>query len=399
VNWSFGLWHAAHLLFPSKGSVYARKRMRRVILLIALVMAPLVVAFMFTGGMIEGITQKYISLQDGHLQLYDSQPLELNSDYIISADYVVGGQGIIYSRSATSEVTIKGVDASYFQTERSAQLHYSTPVFTKTGSTASVMISRNLSEKLEVEKGQRLAFMVLPDSSKAVIRPVLATVTSIYESGYRELDDHLVFMDREDAQRYFVDPAKAYTEVLATKEGAKNLPLIVEQAQKVAGKPLSYASWDEFNQLVYQNFITSKQVIFVVFILILIVASVYVGSIAFEMVEDNKQEIAMLKILGATDATLRFSFFTTIMGFTTTAVVVGAGCGVYIGSHLKGFLNWVSSLQLAAMEYYLLDFPTLIVWKDILFLCAAMVLISSITTFGALRRIQKVSALELLQQD
>ncbi|MEA5032352.1 MAG: FtsX-like permease family protein [Sphaerochaeta sp.] len=406
MNMRFGMWLSGHLLVPRGESKYARLRLVRSAALIAIVMIPLVLALIFMDGMMNGITDKYILLQDGHIQLqvadqlFDSQFAASSIDpRIASADYVVSGYGIVYSRDTTSEVRIKGVDLSYFNDQRMSQLEFSGDPLKKEGSLAAVMLSTTIAQKLGVEVGQRVAFMVVPDSSSSVVRPVLANVTALYESGYHELDSSLLFMNRDDALRYFPKDRNAYTELLVFRDHVDDLGDVVASLESTLDKNFPYATWDEFNGTVYQNFITSRQVILLVFVMILLVAGVYVSSIAQEMIQDSMQSIALFKTLGATNSNLSWAYFCSVMVVTSIGMVAGVALGLLIGSQIGVLLHWLGNSGLAGLQYYLLDFQIVISWRDILAISLAMLLISSVTVRLSLGRIRKISPLEMLQQD
>lgn len=407
MNARFGRWLFKNLLILRGESSYARIRLIRSALLIAIVMIPLVLALIFMDGMMQGITDKYIMLQDGHIQLYHREPLVDDPEMfkemdarIISGDYVVSGYGIIYSRDATAEIRIKGVENSYFNKSRSAQLTFSDPPFeNRQGTLASVVLGAAVAERLGVEVSDRVAFMIVPDSTSMVVRPVLATISSIYSSGYHELDSSLVFMDQDSALRYFPKEKNAYTEILVVPSAADHLPEVEQSIDTYTDYDGKYATWDEFNGTVYQNFITSRQVILLVFLMILVVAGVYVASIAQELVQDSQQSIALYKTLGARNGQVRWAYFASVMVVTAIGMSIGVAGGLLIGTQLGVVLDWLGKSGIAGLQYYLLDFPVVISWDDILFISFAMFLISSVTVFLTLRRIRRISPLEMLQQD
>ena len=400
----FSFWLFSHLLL-SRGR-YVRIRLIRSAMLIALVMIPLILASIFMDGMMRGITDKYIMLQDGHIQLHHRSPLLDNpqrfSDIdkrIISGDYVVSGYGIIYSRDQTAEVRVKGVDPSYFTDQRRAQLTLTGPAVEKRGNLATVMLSETLAERLGVTMGERVAFMIVPDSTSSVVRPVLAEVGALYASGYHELDGSLIFMNREDALRYFPAEKNAYTELLVHRNAVDLLDQIIDRVQQELGLLMAYATWDEFNATVYQNFITSRQVILLVFVMILLVAGVYVSSIAQEMIQDSMQAIALYKTLGARTISLSGAYYAVVMVITIIGMIIGVGIGIGIGLRIANVLAWLSATGLAGLQYYLLDFPVVVSTRDILMICLTMLGICTGTVFISLLRIRRISPLELLQQD
>jgi lipoprotein-releasing system permease protein len=279
------------------------------------------------------------------------------------------------------------------------QLEFTGDPLKKEGALAAVMLSSTIAQKLGVEVGQRVAFMVVPDSSSSVVRPVLANVTALYDSGYHELDSSLLFMNRDDALRYFPKDRNAYTELLVSREHVDELGEVVAALESSLDMNFPYATWDEFNGTVYQNFITSRQVILLVFMMILLVAGVYVSSIAQEMIQDSMQSIALFKTLGATNRNLSWAYFSSVMVVTSIGLLAGVSLGLLIGSQIGVLLHWLGNSGLAGLQYYLLDFPIVISWRDLLAISFSMLVISSVTVRLSLGRIKRISPLEMLQQD
>ncbi len=370
---------------------YNQKRLLRGALLIAVVMIPLNVALLFTDGMISSITQKYIKLSDGHIQVYEKE-LTLDDKAIISGDYVVTGGAIIYSKEATKEVKIKGVDPLYFNKERIKEIKITGPTVEKTSKVPSIMISSELAKELGVDIDDRVAFMLLPDPNEKRVRPLLAQISSIYSSGYSELDSRLIFMNISDGQKLFT--SSGYWELLV--DG--NLNNVLLNLEKINDKTLRYSTWDQFNVSVYQNFITSRQVIFLILVLILLVAAVYIASIAQQMVQDSLKEIAILKMVGSTNKELFSFYFGSTMLTVALGTIVGSLIGILIGLKLGPLLSYLSSKEISFLNYYLLEFDLKVNWGDLIKIVVAMGTIATTTLYLSLQGIKKVSPLHLLQQ-
>ncbi|HHU88981.1 MAG: ABC transporter permease [Sphaerochaetaceae bacterium] len=389
----FSSWLFSHLLFPSKELIYQRRRLLRSALLIALVMIPLVLALIFMDGMMQGITDKYILLQDGHLQFYNLD--ELDDPLVQSSDLVTSGYGIIYSRDKSAEVKLKGVKEDYFNSQRCAELKIKEFKAESTGSVAQIMVSETLLKELNVEVGERVAFILIPEGEQKGVRPMLAQVATTYNTGYYELDSSLIFLNYEVAKRYLPNGGRSYLEVLVDNRGSGHLDELGERLAKGG----SWASWDQFNRTVYQNFVTSRQVILLVFILILVVAGVYVASVSNELIQDSFQAIALFKALGAQQKSIRRSYFWAVMVVTILGIALGLVVALVLGHYLSPILVWLSKQGFEGLRYYLLDFKVVVAYTDLLFIVGSMVIIASVTVMFTLKRIKEISPLEVLQQD
>jgi len=398
-------WLYRRLLFPPVGFTVKRRRLVSSTTLIALVMVPLILALLFMDGMMGGITDKYIMLQDGHIQIHTpkilftgDEEVQKIDNRILKADYVTEGFGILYSQKNTVEVRIKGVDVSYFNSARLSQFTTEGGILERTGNLMPVMISSSSAKDLGVGLGDRLAVLIVPDMGEAAVRPLFTQVTTIFDSGYYQLDTGLIFMDIKDTIKLFPAASSARTELLVDSRDLDSIDEVLDSLSEKLSNPYRFSTWDAYNRSVYENFITSRQVILMVFLMIILVASVYVSSITGEIIQDDRQSIATLKAMGAGNPLIRRAYFHVSLSITVFGVAIGTGVGLLFGTRLSELMTFLSNSGLPGLQYYLLDFPLTVSWGDIGLVAFSMMVLSSITVLFALKRIGKISPLELLQQ-
>lgn len=404
---SFSLYLERRILFPTQSFGNQRYRFLRFSILIIIIMIPLILSLMFAEGMIDGITQKYILLQDGHIQIFNSEMIlepgedaSIIDDRIYSIDYVVSGYGIMFQKDSNQEIYIKGVNTSYFNEKRRSEfsLTEELPLESSNRSVARVYISQTQKDLLDVSLGDNVALVTIPGDNVQRLMPKLATVAGIYESGYNKIDESLIFMDIQNALALF-DTSAVRSELIVDSSGADDAGKIIDAVNEYTHTVNRWATYDQFNRSIYDNFITSRQVILLVFIIILLVAGVYIANIAHEIVEDSKQSIAMLKVLGATNRQMIFSYFATIMTVTVISMTIGIASGLLLSLRLTSILTLLKQSTFSGLTYYLLDFELSIPVTDILIIAVTLLSVASIFTIITLRRIISISPLEVLQQD
>jgi lipoprotein-releasing system permease protein len=396
------VWLAMRLLFPPRDFPHRRRRVIGSIALVALVMIPLVLSLLFMDGMISAMTKKYVTLQDGHIQSNTLLPEDVERtliDSVYSIDSVTVAYGIVYSRDATNEARFKGVYPSYFNPVRLDEITYEGTLLAKDQSLAPVMLSTTMAKKLKITVGDRVALMLVPESGNLTARPMFVYVSGLFDSGYRQLDENLVFMHFDDLAKTSGTTATKRTEFLVKEAWADELDSVIDSLKDTYDPDARYLTWESFNQSVYQNFVTSRQVILLVFVMIGFVAASYVASIAHEMVQDNHREIALLKALGASSRSIHKAFALVVGSITVTGLVFGITIGLAIGTRLGSMLSALAKADIPALRYYLLDFPVEISWLSLIQAIAVLLIISAVTVLFALRRIRKISVLELLQQE
>lgn len=391
-----------HVVFPSKDHLERRHRNMGAALLVALVMVPLVVSMLFMDGMIAAMTNKFVLLQDGHIQAdgFLEPQRVLPEDRIASIDQTVVGYGIAYSRQDTTEVRIKGVRPSYFNTSRLEQLRIEGSFEDSAASTLiNVMVSAAMAEDLGVSIGDRVAMMVVPESGSTVARPLLVSVGAIYDSGYRQLDSNLMFMPLESALGLQGTAFTQRTEFLLAQEHAEDLTQVLATLKERYPSSVRFRTWESFNLSVYRNFTTSRHIILVVFMMIAFVAAAYVASIASEMVQDNHVTIAVLKALGAQSRHIHQAFLLAVGILMVAGLTCGTTIGLFIGTRLGRILTLLAEADLPALRYYVLEFPLKTSWNTLLSVLGVLTLVSFFSVLMALRRIKRISPLELLQQE
>lgn len=385
----------------SRKRIFKRGRLTSCLILIALVMAPLVCALIFSDSMMEGITSKYIYLSDGHLQLNYNGKNELAEfdasqypEMLYSADEVITGYALMYSATGTGNVMIKGIGEDYFNENRFDQITFMAEYGSKSVETSNlrgISISRSTARKLNVEIGDNVALMIVPDNPDKVLRPILCRIDNIFYSGYDQLDSLLCFMDREDARSLYSEKSSASVEVLVNGSYMEKLD---EVAQKL-GSGYDISLWNEFNVSVYENFVTSRQMIFIILLLVVSVAAFYTASVAQQMVQDDITDIAISKLIGCSDSLVKKSAFLSVYAVTVIGMLIGILLGLLIGCNLGPILTSLSRMGLQSLSFYLLDFDITVPWLSILIISACLLIISYAAIRLSLAKTRRISPIQL----
>lgn len=388
----------------SKKRILKKGRLTSCLILIALVMAPLVTALIFSDSMMEGITSKYIYLSDGHVQInapYKNSELSDfdASDYpgmIYSVDEVTSGYALMYSATDTSAVMIKGVEKDYFNEKRMDQITIGFPSQTEetTSAIRGIGLSRATAKKLQVNIGDRVALMIVPDDPDKVLRPVLMRIDYIFYSGYDQLDELLAFIDIDYAKTLYSASTSTNLEVLFTPEYMEQLESVVTLIEE--NEPnLDVTTWNQHNVSVYENFVTSKQMIFIILLLVVVVAAFYTASVAQQMIQDDITDIAIVKLIGSSDFLVKKSAFISVYTVTVVGMLIGILLGILIGLNLGPILTWLSNMGIQSLSFYLLDFDITIPWLSILVISACLLLISYLSIQISLMKTRRITPIRL----
>ncbi len=373
-------------------SAAAKRRILFNVLLISLVVAALVFAQLFVVSMSRGIANKYALLGNGHLQVHESADTPIpDLEHILDVQLVAQTYSLIYSPSKNLMVRLKGVQDSYFNERRLSEITFlDTPLDAKGSTLPQILLSTSIAGKLEVVQGDRVALMMISDNS---LRPQLCIVGNLYDSGYKELDENLVFCDFSLLERLFSSKADTYFELLVDEAEVEHVRSSLES------DALSVTSWDQENYAVATNLETSRQAVLGVMIVVAILCGYFISELSRELIEDDKSRIALLKLLGATGSLVRGAYFSTVMLVTLISIVLGTGGGILLGLNLGSMLSYLAQKSIPALAFYLLDFQVIVPYLDILIILVVLTLVSSVSVLWSLRRVGKIPLLSCTRFD
>jgi lipoprotein-releasing system permease protein len=290
-------------------------------------------------------------------------------------------------------VRVKGVGPSYFNSYRLEQLSFTRSDTESSSSLPKITISKSLDQLLSVKLGDRIALMMVNGGAKTTLRPQLCIVDTLYDSGYRELDENLIFCDYALIEKLFSTNADTYFELLVPEQKIESTKNALQQ------EGLSVTSWDEENYSVASNLNTSKEAILGVLVVVAILCGYFISEVSNEMVEDDKHKIALLKLMGTTDKIIRQIYFTTVISVTLFSTLCGTVLGVFMGRNLKVALAFLAKKSIPALSYYLLDFSISIPVKEISQILLVLTIVSALSILWSLRRIHKIELLSCTHFD
>ena len=375
-----------------QGTWAARKRILFNILLISIVVGSLVFAQMFVVSMSNGIANKYALLGNGHIQVHEPEGVEIPpNEYISDVQLVAQAFALVYSPTKNQMVRLKGVGPTYFNERRLGELTMlNTELDGNSSTLPQVLISKSLANLLSVGQGDRIALMMINNNT---LRPQLVIIKNLYDSGYKELDEQLVFCDYSLMERLFSNNADSYFELLTDDDKIQSVK------SDLISKGLSATSWDEENYSVATNLNTSKQAVLGVMLVVAILCGYFISELSREMIEDDKYKIAMLKLLGAKNVLIRKIYFSTVMLVTLISVILGTVFGLILGMNLGNILSFLAKQSIPALSFYLLDFTIVVPLLDIVLILFVLCIVSAFSILWSLRRIQKIDLLSCTHFD
>jgi len=268
-----------------------------------------------------------------------------------------------------------------------------------------IILGKDLALAMRAGMGDKVTLITPQASVTAVgILPRLKrfTVVGVFEIGMYEYDSALALLHLEDASRLFrLDGG--VTGIRIKMDDMFAAPQLSRQL--INELPLGYSASDWTRQ--HANFFRAvqmeKTVMFVILFLIVAVAAFNIVSTLVMMVTDKESDIAILRTLGTSPASIMGIFIVqgTLIGVIGT--LLGTVGGVALALNVETLVPAIEKLFsiqfLAADVYYISDLPSDMRIADVIAISSTSLVISLIATLYPAWRASRTQPAEALRYE
>jgi len=331
--------------------------------------ATLIIVMAVMNGFREQLIDKILGL-NGHFIV---QPLEGKlTDYaavadriakvqgVVSAIPLVEGQALASGDTTANGVLIRGIRDQDMPRIRGIASNVKMGTLENFAESGGVAIGTRLAEALGITIGGRITLV----SPRGSVTPLGVTprvksypVTAIFEIGMSEYDSTFVFMPFTEAQAYFNldDEASAIEVYLNSADAVSQLRPAIEQA---AGRQVLITDWQQRNTTFFSALEVERNVMFFILFLIVLVAALNIISGLTMLVKDKGRDIAILRTMGATRASILRVFFIAGASIGTIGTILGFVIGILVCLNIESirqFISRLTSTQVFSPELYFLS--------------------------------------------
>ena len=213
-----------------------------------------------------------------------------------------------------------------------------------------IVIGERLANQVNISIGDKIVLFDLATLNGSNKRLKQFVVAGFFHSGMLEYDNHMIYMNLEQADRLFHMNEKVSGQILRLSE-AKWANELSEFLKKDLAYPYMVMTWKEKNRSLFKWMDIQRWPILFIFSLIAMVGLVNIISALAMIVLDKTRQIGILKSLGVSHTGLRqlFLFYGFMIGLA----------GAIIGSFLALFLAWMqNNFKIITLpeDIYFMDF-------------------------------------------
>lgn len=447
MNFKSSFLFSRRILFSkSSGMSVAKKSLAGAVLCIGISLVPLVTIITISNGMMNGITERLVSLSSSHLeavcysknaQVLEDAALAVKSVPGISVAYpMVSCPAMAMAGKNRCGVTLRAIPKNVFEEDAS----YKKLFFTEDGSIADfvagekgALIGKGISERLGVKAGDTIRVVNIlsnpnkgsdADSSRnsISIRPSISSykIRAVISCGYQELDSLWLFIDFEDGKKIMGAAQTMNAVMIETADAfSAELPSLQKKVQDVLGGAFRVYRWDQLNRAQYENFSSTKTLLVFIQLLIVLVACVNISSALIMLVLERRREIAILKSLGASNGGISASFLLVGISCGIAGLSFGIPLGLFLSVNINGLfhfsekaINFLAQglyflakgdimnfreIHLLDEAYYLKEIPVEIPFGELFFIGFLTLGLSLLASLLPARKAGKQRPLEILR--
>ena len=377
---------------------------------IMLGVAILIIVMSVMNGFKTDLTNKILGLNP-HIVIQPNS-FEIDNTFIskikrdfkeISYSKSYSGEGMIISNNNVKGVLLKGVDKSEENMINFFENYIPNLELNKFNSN-DVFIGTELAFNLNLKEGDTFSLM----SSAFVATPLGGfpkqenfKVAGIFNTGFLEFDQNIVFLNLRDALSIFDKEDKDQN-----IEIYLNDPLKADEYKKriqELNQNYFIYSWADLNKSLFSALRVERNVMFIILSLIIVVAAFNIISGLTILIKNKTKEIAILKTLGLNNKSIKKTFFLTGLTIGFFATISGIILGVLFSINIEKiriFLLTVFNLEIFPSDIYFLDkLPSEININSIFLIFLISLIISALASFLPAMKIAKMSTFRALRYE
>lgn len=384
---------------------------------IALGVATLIIVMAVMNGFRAELFSRVLGL-NGHLNVYAQRGYITKFDElkdvlgkasgVLSTVPLVEGQVLVSAREGSGGAVVRGIRTEDIKNKAVLASHIVSGELANF-SGEGVAIGARMAERIGIKVGGKIT-LVSPRGVQTafgtVPRVQAFPVAAIYNVGMYEYDNNFVFMPLETAQRFFGmgDGITMLEMMVADPQRMQTVfDDVLKLADEKAHQPLRLLTWRDVHASFVNALQVERNVMFLILTLIIIVAAFNIISGMIMMVKDKGRDIAILRTMGASRASVMKIFFLSgasigVIG-TLAGVALGLGFALNIETIRQGLQSLTGTELFSPEVYFLSRLPAKLDWAEVFQVVIMALSISFVATLYPSWRAARLDPVEALRYE
>ena len=334
------------------------------------------------------------------LNLYDDKNIQGISPYIET-------EALIKSRFSVAGALVNGVSPDKDKTVSVIHEYMNEGSFSNLQDNNGLIIGKLLARKLDVDLGDKVS-LILPDNNSSFAgyfpRSKVFKIVGIFNVGSKDIDETLAYVSLENAGIL----TGLENKIHGFRLKYNNLfeaPYLVWQSLILAEKDtnilMNAEDWSYTYCPLFEAIMMEKSLVFLLLSLIIVVAAFNIVSMLMTMINEKREQIAILQTMGMTSKEIYkvFLFLGILIALigTILGLIFGLGLTFIIGSAI--FESQLSGLMEYLGTYFISYFPYDIRLDSLFYIVTVSLVITVVSVIFPARAASKLHPVEILRYE
>lgn len=268
-----------------------------------------------------------------------------------------------------------------------------------------IVLGSELARALHVQVGDKVT-LIAPQGmvTPAAVLPRLRQfrVVGIFEVGMFEFDSGLALIHMNDAQKLY-QMGDNVSGIRLKVDDLFQAPRIGRELFRFVDADVFISDWTRSHANFFRAVQIEKNMMFLILLLIVAVAAFNIVSTLVMAVTDKQADIAILRTLGASPASIMKIFIVQGSLIGCIGLLLGVGGGIALACNIDvvvPFLERLLGFQFLAKDvYYISELPSDLQWRDVAVITAVSFALTLIATLYPSWRASRVNPAEALRYE
>jgi lipoprotein-releasing system permease protein len=228
------------------------------------------------------------------------------------------------------------------------------------------------------------------------------TVVGVFALDHNEFDSGLALARMEDAQLLY-RMGEAVSGVRVKVRDVDGAPRIARELAQRLPREAYLTDWTQQNVNYFRAIQIEKRMMFIILTLIIAVAAFNLVSTLVMAVTDKHPDIAILRTLGASPASIMQIFVVQGILIGLVGTVIGVGGGIFTALNIDVVVPAIErafNFQFLSREvYYISELPSDLHWRDVAWVATVSIVLSLVATLYPSWRASRVNPAEALRYE